>query len=111
VNTWSGPTYHTGTIYQEEHRWDCNEGICGLCGKPGAAKIPHPNYWPGERKPTTKVVHSKCEFDASKEAYDHLTEYERNQFLRELFSDYESGEDSVTVEFDESNSGVCVDSV
>ncbi len=98
MNTWSGPTYHTGTIYKEEHRWDCNEGVCGLCGKSGATKIPHPNYWPGEQKPNMPLVHSRCEFNASKDAYDHLSDYERETFLRSLFNEYESGEDSIPLE-------------
>jgi hypothetical protein len=25
--------------------------ICGLCGEPGADKIPHSVYWPGEQGP------------------------------------------------------------
>jgi hypothetical protein len=37
------------------------QDICGLCGKPGADKFPHPMHWPGERIPETDIVHSECE--------------------------------------------------
>lgn len=37
------------------------DDICGLCGEPGADKIPHPEHWPGEQIPDTELVHSECE--------------------------------------------------
>lgn len=43
------------------HNDDPEEGICGLCGLPGADKIPHTSYWPGERRPETDLVHADCE--------------------------------------------------
>lgn len=38
-----------------------DDEICGLCELPGADKIPHPMYWPDERRPDTDYVHIKCE--------------------------------------------------
>ena len=43
-----------------------DDDICGLCGLPGADKIPHPIYWPDERRPYTEYVHAEGE-DAERE--------------------------------------------
>lgn len=37
------------------------EDICGLCGLPGADKIPHSIRWPAERAPDMPFVHAECE--------------------------------------------------
>lgn len=57
------------------------EDICGLCGKPGADKIPHPMYWPRERKPGTPYVHAECERAESERAMEAMTEAERREYL------------------------------
>jgi hypothetical protein len=38
-----------------------NEDICGLCGTPGADKIPNQEHWPAERVPDRPFVHAECE--------------------------------------------------
>ncbi|MCA9340283.1 MAG: hypothetical protein KDA17_05195 [Candidatus Saccharibacteria bacterium] len=58
--------------------------ICGLCGEPGADKIPHPVYWPGERRPGSEFVHADCEDMACIEAWGLLSETEREMFLRTI---------------------------
>jgi len=58
--------------------------ICGLCGKPGADKIPHPVYWPGEQRPETEYVHAKCEERECKRAHAELSPQERKTFLRTI---------------------------
>ena len=58
------------------------EDICGLCGGPGADKIPHPVYWPGERRPTSKYVHAECEDGECGRAHAALTDKEREEFLK-----------------------------
>ena len=40
---------------------DPDPDVCGLCGEPGADKIPHPHYWPTETRPDTEFVHATCE--------------------------------------------------
>ena len=37
------------------------EGVCGLCGLPGADKIPSQARWPAERVPDRPFVHAECE--------------------------------------------------
>ncbi len=49
------------------------EDICGLCGRPGADKLPHPEHWPGEQSPLTELVHAECEDDECKRAHAALT--------------------------------------
>lgn len=49
-----------------------NEDICGLCGLPGADKIPHPIRWPGERCPDTDFVHAECEEEECSRAYQEF---------------------------------------
>lgn len=46
-----------------------DEGICGLCGEPGADKIPHPVYWPDEKRPDSELVHSECEQEECERAH------------------------------------------
>ncbi len=56
--------------------------ICGLCGQPGADKIPHPIHWPGEEIPDTELVHQECEQEECRRAHRELTDDERRAFLR-----------------------------
>lgn len=60
------------------------DAICGLCGEAGADKIPHPVYWPDERKPETTLVHADCENAECKRASDLITGKQREDFLRNL---------------------------
>ncbi len=59
----------------------CEEDICGLCGEPGADKIPHPVRWPGEKEPDTDLVHSSCEAEECARAHAAMTTEEREKFL------------------------------
>jgi len=54
-----------------------NNDLCGLCGLPGADKIPHPCHWPGERIPDKKLVHADCEAEETRRAYEALSPQER----------------------------------
>lgn len=58
-----------------------NEDICGLCGEPGADKIPHPVRWPDERIPDTDYVHASCESDECARAHANLSDSQRIKFL------------------------------
>ena len=58
--------------------------ICGLCGKSGANKIPHPIHWPGEEIPETELVHWECEENEYERAFLSLTHKERERFLKTL---------------------------
>lgn len=60
------------------------EDLCGLCGKPGADKVAHPNYWPGERRPTGPLVHAACEDEECRRAHAELSDAERAAFLRSI---------------------------
>ena len=60
------------------------DDLCGLCGEPGADKIPHPIYWPGEQKPNRRLVHASCEATACALAHAALTKHQRCAFLRSL---------------------------
>jgi hypothetical protein len=52
------------------------EDICGLCGEPGANKIHHPHYWPGEQRSTEEKVHTECEREECRRAHaDFLHKY------------------------------------
>lgn len=62
----------------------CFEDICGLCGEPGADKIPHPVYWPGERQPETDHVHASCEAAECARAHAELSDKQRADFLRTI---------------------------
>ncbi len=61
-----------------------DEDICGLCGLPGADKIPHMNYWPGERRPETGCVHAECEQEECARAHAALSSAEREAVLRSI---------------------------
>jgi hypothetical protein len=58
-----------------------DEDICGLCGQPGADKIPHPCYWPGERRPDGPLVHAECEAEECRRAHAALSPEQRRAFL------------------------------
>lgn len=60
------------------------EDICGLCGKPGADKIPHPIHWPGEHISANPFVHSECEAEAALAAMEAMTDEQRERFLDSL---------------------------
>lgn len=60
---------------------DKQEDICGLCGRYGADKIPHPVYWPGENAPGTEYVHATCEDAECRRAHSMLSDRERERFL------------------------------
>lgn len=66
--------------YLEENRGD----ICGLCGQPGADKMPHPAHWPGERIPDSELVHAECEKAECQRAHAALTKDQRDAFLRSI---------------------------
>lgn len=57
------------------------DDICGLCGLPGADKIPHPVYWPQERRPDTDLVHAECEQEECERASVLCQGRERDEFL------------------------------
>lgn len=61
-----------------------DEEVCGLCGHPGADKVPHPVYWPGEKVPHSKYVHAACEEEESARAMSRMTLDERRAFLQSL---------------------------
>lgn len=58
--------------------------ICGLCGEPGADKIPHPMRWPGEKKPETDFVHAECEKDECARAHAELSESQIRKILSSI---------------------------
>lgn len=59
-----------------------DEDICGLCGLPGADKIPHPIHWPDETIPNTPYVHAECEKVECQRASDMIQGKARETFLR-----------------------------
>ena len=59
-----------------------DDDICGLCGLPGADKIPHPIRWPGEQIPDTNLVHAKCEDEECRRAHSLLSDKQRKDFLK-----------------------------
>lgn len=61
-----------------------DDDICGLCGEPGADKIPHPVRWPGERAPETDLVHEACEDAECGRAHSELSGKQREAFLRTI---------------------------
>lgn len=61
-----------------------NEDICGLCGEPGADKIPHPEHWPGEQVPDTELVHQECEREECRRAHAALSEEQRRAVIRSI---------------------------
>ena len=70
------PSQEEGNIEEED--------ICGLCGKPGADKIPHPIHWPGEQIPDSRLVHTDCENKECKRAHAEFTNEQRKSFLRSI---------------------------
>jgi hypothetical protein len=56
--------------------------ICGLCGQPGADKIPHPIYWPDEKIPDTDLVHAECESAECERASALCQGKARDEFLQ-----------------------------
>lgn len=57
---------------------------CGLCGEPGADKMPHPIYWPGEQRPDTDLVHAECENEECQRAHAELSPAEIEAVLRSI---------------------------
>ncbi len=60
------------------------DDICGLCGQPGADKMPHPIHWPGEQVPDSELVHEECEKAECWRAHAALTDRERERFLKSI---------------------------
>ncbi len=58
-----------------------NEDVCGLCGLPGADKIPHPIRWPDEQNPGTPYVHAECEREECAMASNLCKGEARRKFL------------------------------
>jgi hypothetical protein len=59
------------------------DDICGLCGLPGANKIPHMEYWPNERRPDHPLVHPECEIEETERAFLALSEEDQERQIRE----------------------------
>lgn len=76
-----GSNYCSGCKHVIEQN---DDDICGLCGEPGADKIPHPVYWPGERQPETDYVHASCENAECARAHGELSDKQRDEFLRTI---------------------------
>jgi hypothetical protein len=68
------------TLSQDDEDAD----ICGLCGEPGADKIPHPMYWPGERRPGSEYVHASCEQEECSRAHSVLSDKQRREVLSSI---------------------------
>jgi hypothetical protein len=49
-----------------------SDDICGLCGLPGADKIPHLCHWPNEAISDTGLVHADCEQEECQRAYSEF---------------------------------------
>lgn len=62
-----------------------DEDICGLCGQPGADKVPRPILWPDERVPNTAFVHADCEAEECARASELCQGAARDKFLRGWF--------------------------
>ena len=60
------------------------QDICGLCGEPGADKVPHPVRWPGEREPDQPYVHAACEDEECGRAHSELSDEQQDDFIRGL---------------------------
>ncbi len=58
------------------------EDICGLCGLPGADKIPHPIRWPHEQAPGAPYVHAECEREECAMASAMCQGKSRREFLK-----------------------------
>jgi hypothetical protein len=78
--------FHHGRYVRDDNDKNAPEAedICGLCGEPGADKIPHPIHWPGERVPDGPLVHAQCESDECARAHSLLSDKFRRDFLRNL---------------------------
>ncbi len=61
-----------------------DEDICGLCGEPGADKLPHPCYWPTERRPDVHLVHATCESEECERAFQEFQNQIGEEGIREL---------------------------
>ena len=59
-----------------------DEDICGLCGLPGADKIPHPIRWPDDQNPGTPYVHAECEREECARASALCQGKARREFLK-----------------------------
>jgi hypothetical protein len=68
----------------EEKALEEDADICGLCGEPGADKMPAPCHWPGEIVPDTEYIHPECETAEQKRAHAELSPEERAAFLRTI---------------------------
>ena len=64
-----------------------SDDICGLCGQPGADKVPHPVHWPDEEIPDTEFVHAFCEEEECARASALCQGVQRDQFLRSCRGD------------------------
>ena len=62
-----------------------DEGICGLCGQPGADKVAKWTggaiYWPGEERPEGDMVHLDCEKEECRRAYSQLSQPQRDRVI------------------------------
>ena len=51
---------------------ETDDDRCGLCGQPGADKVAHPRYWPGETVPDGQFVHAQCEREECERAHSEF---------------------------------------
>lgn len=58
--------------------------LCGLCGLPGANKIPSPMLWPGQRSPNGPFVHDYCENAETSRAHANISQAQRDAFLLDI---------------------------
>ena len=63
-----------------------DKDICGLCGELGADKIPHPAYWPTEKKPETELVHAECEKEECERAFYEFRSQVGEKGIRDFLS-------------------------
>lgn len=68
----------------KRHREAHQDSVCGLCGQPGANKVPHPIRWPGEAIPATAFVHAECEQKECERARSQMTEQQARDFLKSI---------------------------
>lgn len=62
-----------------------NSDICGLCGEPEADKIAQSSgYWPDQKRPDGKYVHSSCEMEEQRRAWNALSQNQRDAVLKRL---------------------------
>jgi hypothetical protein len=59
--------------------------LCGLCEEHGSDKMALWTgggvYWPGERRPETRMVHAECEWNETERAHAELSPERRRAFL------------------------------